>query len=199
MPSTIIICSEWWAFEVLTVISGIISIEAQAIQTIVTSGCAILFEVPLGYQEATCAVIGNCIGAGNVPLARRFMRLTTWVTLGTIFTLQLMIFFGKDAIAKFYSNDPKVQMLTSTVLILVSFIFFFDGMQGFLQGPIRAIGLQKKASFWTFLCYYVIGIPVACYLALKKDMGVIGLQLGVGIAIFLQCLSYVIILMRSDW
>ena len=108
LPSTIIICSEWWAFEVLTVISGIISIEAQAIQTIVTSGCAILFEVPLGYQEATCAVIGNCIGAGNVPLARRFMRLTTWVTLGTVFTLQLMIFFGKDAIAKFYSNDPKV-------------------------------------------------------------------------------------------
>lgn len=87
LPSTIIICSEWWAFEVLTVISGLISIEAQAVQTIVTSGCAILFEIPLGYQEATCAIIGNCIGANNVPLARRFMRLTTWVTVGTVLTL----------------------------------------------------------------------------------------------------------------
>ena len=97
-----------------------------------TSGCAILFEIPLGYQEATCAVIGNCIGARNVPLARRFMRLTTWITLGTVLSLQLAIFLSKDAIAKFYSTDPEVQALTSTVLILVSFIFFFDGMQGFL-------------------------------------------------------------------
>jgi multidrug resistance protein, MATE family len=66
LPSTVIICSEWWAFEILTIISGLISIEAQAVQTIVTSGCAILFEIPLGYQEAACALIGNCIGAGNV-------------------------------------------------------------------------------------------------------------------------------------
>ena len=49
LPSTIMICSEWWAFEILTVISGLISVEAQAVQTVVTSGCAILFEIPLGY------------------------------------------------------------------------------------------------------------------------------------------------------
>ena len=87
LPSTLIICSEWWAFEVLTVISGLISIEAQAVQTIVTSGCAILFEIPLGFQEATCAIIGNCIGANNVTLAKKFMCLTTWVTIGTILSL----------------------------------------------------------------------------------------------------------------
>ena len=49
LPSTLIMCSEWGAFELLTVVSGLISIEAQAVQTIVTSGCAILFEIPLGY------------------------------------------------------------------------------------------------------------------------------------------------------
>ena len=87
LPSTLIICSEWWAFELLTVISGLISIEAQAVQTLVTSGCAILFEIPLGYQEATCAIIGNCIGANNVPLAKKYMRLTTMVTITTIVCL----------------------------------------------------------------------------------------------------------------
>ena len=127
------------------------------------------------------------------------MRLTTWVTLGTVISLQLAIFFGKDLIAEFYSSDPQVKTLTASVLILVSFIFFFDGVQGFLQGPIRAIGLQSRASLWTMLCYYGVGVPLACYLALKKDMGVIGLQIGVGVSIGLQFASYVIILMTSDW
>lgn len=49
LPSTVMICAEWWAFEVLTIVSGMISVEAQAVQTIVTSGCAILFEIPLGF------------------------------------------------------------------------------------------------------------------------------------------------------
>ena len=31
LPSMIIICSEWWAFEILTIISGLIGIEAQAV------------------------------------------------------------------------------------------------------------------------------------------------------------------------
>lgn len=28
LPSTVMICAEWWAFEVLTLISGLISVEA---------------------------------------------------------------------------------------------------------------------------------------------------------------------------
>ena len=31
LPSTVIICSEWWAFEILTIVSGLISIEAQVV------------------------------------------------------------------------------------------------------------------------------------------------------------------------
>ena len=87
----------------------------------------------------------------------------------------MVIFFGRHAIARFYSSDPEVQALTSTVLVMVSVIFFFDGMQGFFQGPIRAVGLQKWASFFTIICYWGIGLPLACFLALRKDMGVIGL------------------------
>ena len=47
------------------------------------------------------------------------------------------------------------------------------------------MGLQHLASLYTFICYYGIGIPLACFFALKKDMGVIGLNLGIGIAIAL--------------
>ena len=87
-----------------------------------------MFEVPLGYQEATCAIIGNCIGGYNVSLAKRFFKLTALVALASILTLQMVILLIRDDIARFYTSDPAIQELASSVLVLSSFIFLVDGM-----------------------------------------------------------------------
>ena len=65
--------------------------------------------------------------------------------------------------------------MASQVLTLVTFIFFFDCMQGFLQGPIRAIGLQGRASCYTIVLFYLLGLPLAIVLGFKLDLGVMGL------------------------
>ena len=67
-----------------------------AVQTIVTSGLAILFEVPSGISEATSSIIGNCIGANNVPLAKRFFRMTSKITLIVMSTLAAVIFIARN-------------------------------------------------------------------------------------------------------
>lgn len=48
LPSTAMICAEWWAFEILTVIAGTIGVPEQAAQVMITSIGAVLFMVPLG-------------------------------------------------------------------------------------------------------------------------------------------------------
>lgn len=85
------------------------------------------------------------------------------------------------------------------VLMLMSFNFLFRGMQGFLQGPIRAMGLQKIASYIAIGSFYILGIPIACLLACWKDYGVIGLEFGFGVALVMQATCYAVILCRSDW
>lgn len=109
IPSAVILCSEWWAFEVLTIVAGLISVEAQAVQTTVTSVSALMSEIPLSYQEATAAIIGNCIGANNVPLAIRFYKLSSWITVITVVVLQLVILFGRYAIATYYLAQEESQ------------------------------------------------------------------------------------------
>ena len=102
---------------------------------------AMLFMVPLGIQEATCGVIGNCIGADNVPLAKRFFSIITKFTISIVTAMGLMTYFARNKIAAFYTEEESVQALCSQVLIITSCLFLFDGMQGYLQGPIRAMGL----------------------------------------------------------
>ena len=109
--------------------------------TIIVTCNSIFFEVPLGTAEASCALIGNCIGAGNIPLARRFYKLTAIVAICEAITLSILIFFGRTAIAEFYSTNLAVQEMAANLFMIASFAFIFDCIQGYLQGPIRAIGL----------------------------------------------------------
>ena len=125
-----------------------------------------MFEIPLSYQEATAAIIGNCIGANNVPLAIRFYKLSSWITVITVVILQLVILFGRNVIATYYLESREAQQMAESVLLVIGVTFFFDGMQTYMQGPIRAIELQDRASLITFLLYYLIGFPLAYYLTL---------------------------------
>jgi len=49
------------------------------------------------------------------------------------------------------------------------------------------------------MAYYLVGLPLACFLGFKLDMGVMGLQAGAGLAIVLQLVTYAVILRCSNW
>jgi len=48
LPATAMICAEWWAFEALTIMAGILGVTELASQTISLNMLALLFMVPLG-------------------------------------------------------------------------------------------------------------------------------------------------------
>ena len=72
-------------------------------------------------------------------------------------------------------------------------------MQIFFQGPIRSLGMQKKASYMSLASYYLIGIPIALVLVYKADLGVLGLQGGFAIAQLALGISFAVLLFTSDW
>ena len=47
-PSMVMLASEWWAFESMTVMAGIIGVTALASQTIYTQVMTMIFMLPLG-------------------------------------------------------------------------------------------------------------------------------------------------------
>lgn len=46
---------------------------------------------------------------------------------------------------------------------------------------------------------YLFGIPLACLFAFKGDLGVLGLQLGIGVASLLQAILYFSVLLKANW
>ena len=46
--SAAMLCVSWWAFEIMTLISGFISVEAVATQIIMINTAFLIFMFPLG-------------------------------------------------------------------------------------------------------------------------------------------------------
>ena len=55
--------------------------------------------------------------------------------------------------------------MTANVFIVLSVAIIFDGMQYVFQAPIRALGMQNKAAHLALACSYLVGIPLATFLA----------------------------------
>ena len=187
------ICAEWWAFEVIIVLAGTIGVKTLAATTILMSFSYTLFMVPLGVQEATSALIGNCIGANNVPLAKRFNSLNSKFALACVLTLAITTALCRDYIVSCFTQDAEVTEIAKFALLISCLWSVFDGMQGYYQGPIRGLGLQKVASFVAIACYWILGIPLAYLFGKTLNYGLTGLQIGIGIAVFVEFVAYFLI------
>ena len=109
------------------------------------------------------------------------------VVLGTQCTLH----FGKSAIIDLFTNDPSVKELAMSTFWVMAVVTFFDTIQGVAQGVIRALALQKLASYIALAAYYIFTIPLAFILCFAGSMNVAGLWVGIGVGCVIQAYFYI--------
>ena len=127
LPAMAMICSEWWAFEILVILAGVLSVEALASNIVALTINHFILMVMMGIQEAACTVIGNSIGANNVPLAKRFMKQTTRLSLVILSILCLSFVLARNGLASLFVSDAEVAAITANVILLGALVKFGDG------------------------------------------------------------------------
>ena len=111
-PNTLMTCVEFWAFEVVMIMSGIISIASLASLTICYCINIALIMVVVAFVEASSGIIGNCIGAQNVTLAKRFHSLITKAAILAILSECTILFFTRHGIVQIFTSDSEVMKLS---------------------------------------------------------------------------------------
>ena len=157
-------CASYWAFNILAVFAGIIGVSELAAQTIITTLSAIIIQVPVGLAEGVCAVSGNCIGAGNVALAKRFVSLIAKVAVGIILAISSLLYLLSDGIAGIFTHEEEVVIMTGRVIQVVAGVYLLDSLQVYLCGPIRALGIQGNVANCALVGLWLFGIPLAILL-----------------------------------
>ena len=99
------LCSDWWAFEILTLISGLIGVADQATFVIIANLAAQIYMVPLGISEAACVIVGNSIGDHNSALAWRYFKLITAITIAYSILLCIVLIVLREQVASIFTAE----------------------------------------------------------------------------------------------
>ncbi|KAG8447367.1 hypothetical protein GDO86_014727 [Hymenochirus boettgeri] len=71
IPSMLMLCIEWWAFEISIFLAGSIGVVELGAQAIIYQMANLVYLVPLGLCIAGSIRVGHGLGAGNIEQAKR--------------------------------------------------------------------------------------------------------------------------------
>ncbi|KAK2423628.1 protein DETOXIFICATION [Trifolium repens] len=181
LPSAAMVCLEYWAFEVLVFLAGIM--PDSEITTSLIAICAntefIAYMITYGLSAAASTRVSNELGAGQQERAKHAMGVTLKLSLLLGFCFVLMLLFGHNIWIQMFSNSPIIKKEFASITPLLAISILLDSVQGVLSGVARGCGWQHLAVYVNLATFYLIGLPISCILGFKTDLQFKGLWIGV--------------------
>ncbi|XP_065850743.1 protein DETOXIFICATION 7-like isoform X1 [Euphorbia lathyris] len=200
-PSAVMVCLEWWTFEVLILMAG--KLRDPKLETSVLSICmtttSLHYFVQYGVGVAASTRVSNELGAGNPKAARSVV----WVVLGISLTeaaiVSTSLFCARNVFGYAYSNDKQVIKYVSQIAPLLSLSIISDTMQAILSGVTRGCGLQRTGAFINLGAYYFVGMPISIVLCFLMHFRAKGLWMGALIGSLLQAAFLALVTLFINW
>eukprot|EP01018_Ginkgo_biloba_P027028 Gb_29736 [translate_table: standard] len=201
VPSAVMICFEYWSFEMLVILSGLLpnpKLETSVL-SICLSTAALAYMIPFGLGAAVSTRVSNELGAGRSGAAR--LAVYVVVGLGAMEAVMLgcILFSIRNVWGYAYSNEEEVIDYVAKMMPLLACSTIFDGIQGVLSGIARGCGWQKLGAYVNLGAYYAVGIPAAIVLAFVLHVGGKGLWLGIVCGLSVQTVALFVITSCTDW
>ncbi|XP_063792140.1 multidrug and toxin extrusion protein 1-like isoform X2 [Pseudophryne corroboree] len=199
IPSMLMVCVEWWAFEIGIILSGVLGVEDLGAQSIIYQMASLIFMVPVGFSIAVSVLIGQALGAGDIAQAKKSMVAALIMAEICALVCCILLISLKDVIAYIYTSEQTIVGLVSYVLPVYAGSHLFDGCVATCGGILRGTGKQKVGAIFNIVGYYVIGLPVGISLMFAAKIGIIGFWLGILLCALIQSITFLVFVFRIDW
>jgi multidrug resistance protein, MATE family len=196
-PGAMHICLEVGVFGVGTALAGTLGAVPLAAHQVVLHTSSLTFMVPLGISSAAAVRVGQALGRRD----DRGAAQAGWTAVGLgaafMFCSGLCFVLFPRAISRLYSRDPEVIALGAVLLTLAAVFQLFDGIQGVTVGALRGVGDTRSAMLAHLICDWVIGLPISWYCCYRLGWGVVGLWVGLSLAMILAGISLLTVWTRA--
>ncbi|KAK3028410.1 hypothetical protein RJ639_039620 [Escallonia herrerae] len=226
LPSAAMVCLEYWAFELLVLLAGLMPnavittpliamwygccslyscgyiLECQQWSQRISNHVnteAIAYMITYGLSAAASQRVSNELGAGNPDRAKHAMGVT--LKLSTLLALLVVsaLGLGHNIWSGFFSSSSVIieKFASMTPLLVVSILF--DSVQGVLSGVARGCGWQHLAVYINLAMFYLIGMPIAAILGFKLKLYAMGLWMGLICGLSCQAGSLLLLTRLTKW
>jgi len=136
------------------------------------------FMVPFAISAAAAVRVGQAIGRE----APREAASAGWTAIGLgagcMAVCSIVLATFAHPIAHAFTPDSAVIAATIPLLFVAAAFQFFDGLQITATGALRGAGNTHAGLVVQLIGYWIIGLPVGCWLGFRMHYGAVGLWLG---------------------
>uniref|UniRef100_A0A8D3C3M3 Multidrug and toxin extrusion protein n=1 Tax=Scophthalmus maximus TaxID=52904 RepID=A0A8D3C3M3_SCOMX len=162
IPGMVMMCVEWWTYEIGGFLAGLISEVELGAQSVVYQLANVAYMFPFGFGVAGNVRVGNALGAGETEQAKLSAKMTMICAGECAYEHYLTCFLVS------YQNDMYFKVEIILELLLYHSNFASSG------GVIRGAGKQKVGAVCNFLAYYGVGFPIGVPLMFAAKLGIKG-------------------------
>ncbi|XP_032471218.1 multidrug and toxin extrusion protein 2-like isoform X10 [Phocoena sinus] len=199
VPSMLMTCIEWWAYEIGSFLMGRLSVLDLSAQAIIYEVATVVYMIPMGLSIAVCFRVGTALGAADTVQAKRSAVSGTLCTVGTSLVVGTLLGLLRNKLGHIFTNDEEVVALVSKVLPLYVIFHLFEAVCCLYGGVLRGTGRQAFGAVVNAVTYYVVGLPLGVVLTFVVGLGITGLWLGMLACVFLAAAAFVTYTACMDW
>jgi putative MATE family efflux protein len=160
---------------------------------------ALSYLAATAWGEAAGSMMGQCLGAGNVPRARAACHEAAWQ--GTLLAIpaSCFYFFGAPYIYAFMSNEPAVQEVGIPAMRLLAVYQAPLVLLVIHLYAIRGAGDTRTPLLLNLVCVTCVRLPIACLLTMVFSLGLSGAWLGMICDVTVRWLVIRVVFRREAW
>ncbi|XP_063002870.1 multidrug and toxin extrusion protein 1 [Elgaria multicarinata webbii] len=199
IPSMLMICIEWWTFEIGSFLIGLLSVVELSAQSVIYEVATVVYMIPFGISAAVAVQVGNALGAGDTEAARKSSVVSILCTVCFFLLMCIVLTSTKDILAYVFTSDTEVIELVAWVMPVYIAFHLFEALCATTSGVLRGTGKQKLGAIFNAVGYYVVGLPLGIVLIFVARIGMIGLWLGMLTCALIPCTCSIIYIARMNW
>ncbi|XP_030600531.1 multidrug and toxin extrusion protein 1-like isoform X1 [Archocentrus centrarchus] len=199
IPGMIMMCAEWWTYEIGGFLAGLISEVELGAQAVVYELSNVAYMFPMGFSIAGSVRVGNALGGGETERAKLSAKTSMFCAVSVSVCLAALIGGLKDHISYVFTYDEQIRQRVSDVISFYAPFILLDATSAALGGIIRGAGKQKVGAICNILGYYGVGFPIGVSLMFAAKLGIKGLWTGLLTCVFLQCFVLIFYLIKMNW
>ncbi len=183
LPTAATIFLEAGIFYLIGWRMGVFGTTAQAAQQIALQVVSATFIVAMSVGVAATVRVGHAIGAGDTPGARLAGFTAFLMSFGWMGCCGVVLLLAPEAVAALFNDDPALIAATAPLLRIGGLFQIFDGLQATACGALRGVGDTRMPLLANLGGYWVVGLPLAEWLAFRRNFGANGLWYGLTFAL----------------
>lgn len=158
-------------FATVALLMGTMGAHTVAGHQVAINVASLTFMVPLGISMAITVRVGQALGSGNLPQARRSGSVGMLLAVGFMSLTALTMATLPHQIAGLYTKDAEVHAVAVSLLGMAAIFQISDGLQVSSAGALRGLKDTRVPMAITLVAYWGLGLPLGYTLGISRGLG----------------------------